>query len=230
MIEKVGIKNSIEMPQQKESLHPSRMAARNLFQSSLEPAVSKPNNCCLEYLKSLLYAFLDVLYSFIDLLKTFLCCSEEEKVPFVEIEQMKPTSKEDKLYLALPLRVEDQENIHFIFHNMAIPIRLFTHASKMYKAKAKIRHVHPFRLVEYLFKTDLKHDVAKFRTNTIVWNVFIKEFTESFTKFTKAEEDPLNLSVGLAHALGFATDKEIIHFIREKKWEELFDFLIKIKT
>lgn len=230
MLEKIGIKNSIEMPHQEESHHPSRMAARNLFQSSLEPVVQKPPNCCLEYLKSLFYAFLDVLYSFFDLLKTLLCCSEEEKVPFVEIEQMKSTSKEDTLYLALPLRVEDQQNIHFIFHNMAIPVRLVTHATKMYAAKANIRHVHPFRLVEYLFKTDLKQDVIKFRKNWLVWDVFMKEFAESFTKFTKEEEDPLKLSLGLAHALGFATDREIIYFIRERKWEELFDFLLKIKT
>lgn len=201
----------------------SKPSIGTLQQSSLE-SMNKSSYCCLDYCKNLFYTFLEVLQSFIDLFKVLFCCDEDEKLPFHPIVEPELLSDEDRHFKALPLDIEnDLPNIDYVFRTMAHPRRFVFEGFKLLKTKEMIKHIHPFRLIQCLFTTKLKEDVRKFRS-TWVWDIFIKEFTESFERF---KEDPILCSHGLAHALKFKTNTELLPFIQEKQWQDLFDFLLR---
>lgn len=224
MVEKVNSKNSIESspafplppPSHQPPLIPSCV-------ESLEP----PRNHCIAYFQNLLVTLSEVLWRIYELLKVILCCAIEEKdsMSFTPIEQNINVPDEDRVYAALELSLIDQENIFFIFNKMAGSMVDFGfNVLEVQRRGSRIEHVHPFKLMEYFFRTSLKADLLTIRKERqSFWNTTVGNIEKGFNSIPTV--DLLKLLPGFAHSLELSPDALTI-FIQDKNWKGLLNFLL----
>lgn len=222
MLKGIHTKNTFETP----PLAPPSAVYRPLpAPSCLESANPAPNHC-VNYFKNLLIAFSEVLWRLYELLKVILCCETEEKksTSYTPIEQASNGTEEDLFYATLELSEKNQKNIFDIFHTMASSsVELAIKSFQLLKKGSDIQHVHPFKVLECFFRTDLKFDILEIKKKESLWNRMIQNFEEGFTRIPL--ENLLKYLPGFAHAIGVDPDL-LFPYVQQRKWENLIRFLL----